>query len=63
MFFYIVTFHKNGLELRKMKNNYPKGMFTQVLLPHIVPSCGLYYKCITIVIDAPSVVSKWHSKL
>ncbi len=24
---------------------------------------GLYYKCITIVIDAPSVVSKWCSKL
>jgi hypothetical protein len=26
-------------------------------------SSGLYYKLITIVIDAPSVVSKWHSKL
>jgi hypothetical protein len=24
---------------------------------------GLYCKCITIVIDAPSVVSKWRSKL
>jgi hypothetical protein len=24
---------------------------------------GLYYKRITIVIDAPSVVSKWRSKL
>ncbi len=24
---------------------------------------GLYYKCITIVIDAPSVVSKWRSEL
>jgi hypothetical protein len=24
---------------------------------------GLYYKCITIVIDAPSAVSKWCSKL
>jgi hypothetical protein len=23
---------------------------------------GLYYKCITIVIDAPSVVSEWRSK-
>ncbi len=27
------------------------------------PICGLYYKRITIVIDAPSVVSKWRSKL
>ena len=26
-------------------------------------SSGLYYKCVMIVIDAPSVVSKWHSKL
>jgi hypothetical protein len=25
--------------------------------------CGLYYKHITIVIDAPSVASKWRSKL
>ncbi len=24
---------------------------------------GLYYKHITIVIDAPSVISKWRSKL
>ena len=24
---------------------------------------GLYYKHITIIIDAASVVSKWHSKL
>ncbi len=26
-------------------------------------ACGLYYKCVTIVIYAPSVVSKWCSKL
>jgi hypothetical protein len=26
-------------------------------------TCGLYYKRIMIVIDAPSVVSKWRSKL
>jgi hypothetical protein len=26
-------------------------------------TCGLYYKCVTIVIDTPSAVSKWHSKL
>jgi hypothetical protein len=26
-------------------------------------SSGLYYKRITIVIDAPSVISKWRSKL
>jgi hypothetical protein len=26
-----------------------------------IDTCGLYYKRITIVIDTPSVVSKWHS--
>ncbi len=33
------------------------------LLNFLLDSCGLYYKRITIVIDAPSVVSKWRSKL
>jgi hypothetical protein len=28
-----------------------------------IGTCGLYYKSVTIVIDAPSVVSKWRSKL
>ncbi len=28
-----------------------------------IDTCGLYYKRVTIVIDAPSVVSMWRSKL
>jgi hypothetical protein len=28
-----------------------------------IGTCGLYYKRVTIVIDDPSVVSKWRSKL
>ena len=34
-----------------------------VLFGHISVIIGLYYKRIMIVIDSPSVVSKWRSKL
>ncbi len=29
----------------------------------VLPTSGLYYKHITIVIDAAGIVSKWRSKL
>ncbi len=39
------------------------GLYIPQLSCHNMITNGLYYKRITIVIDAPSVVSKWRSKL
>jgi hypothetical protein len=40
---------------------YPRGNGEKSF--YLILTCGLYYKHITIVIDAPSVISKWRSKL